>query len=263
MPVWERTTVPLPDAILADVTAGEATWLVGYAWTSDGDFAPRATRRVNGAWTGDTAAGLPAPGRLDGIDAAAGRVWAVGTENVHDTAGNLTGFRALAARWDGTAWRRARLPLVQDDHNRATLNRVDVLPDGQVWAAGTCTRLSPDPDTQVTEPTGVVLHFDGTRWERFDVPEGSGHFTDLAVVDGSVWIAAESGFDGAGVWTLHAEPPGHPTGLSGSLRAVAAGQSGTWTVGADFDDQGTYTPVAAGSPRPFESGGSTGPPTFR
>ncbi|MDX2565492.1 hypothetical protein PV371_39025 [Streptomyces sp. TX20-6-3] len=203
--VWERTKVPLPDAILADVATGKTTWSVGYAWTSDGDFAPQASQWVDGAWTGNKSAGLPTFGRLDGVDTASGRVWAVGTENVHDTDGNLVGFRALANRWDGKAWHREVLPLNQDAQNWATLNRVDVLPDGQVWAAGTQTHLpdNPEPDPELTKPSGVVLHFDGTRWKRFDVPKEVSYLTDLAVIDGQVWIAAESGFDSAGVWSLH------------------------------------------------------------
>ncbi|MGY0060549.1 hypothetical protein ACWY4P_29085 [Streptomyces sp. LZ34] len=188
-PAWKHTTVPVPGAILADVAVDKTTWTVGYSLAGDGfGFKPNASQRTDGRWSPNRAAGLPAHGRLDGVDTVGGHTWAVGTEEIPGPEeGTVIGFRALAARWDGTTWEPARLPLPQSDSAFTQLQAIDVLPNGQAWAVGS------QSDHAAGTESGLVLHYDGTRWKRLTPPEGASFISDvMAVSDHSVWTTSNN-----------------------------------------------------------------------
>jgi hypothetical protein len=186
-PAWKHTKVPLQQTILADVAADKTTWTVGYALPSDGfGFKPKASQRTGGSWSKNRAAGLPAHGRLDGVDTVGRHIWAVGQEEIPAPGGDRPiGYRAMAARWNGAKWESARLPLPKAAGDAETqLQDIDVLPGGEAWAVGS------QKDQKGTE-RGLVLHYDGTRWKGLKSPKDASFISDVtAVGKDSVWITS-------------------------------------------------------------------------
>ncbi|SFO34158.1 hypothetical protein SAMN04489713_105157 [Actinomadura madurae] len=66
-------------------------------------------------------------------------------------------------RWTGSAWVDPQVPLPPS----SSITAVDVRAAGDVWLAGTTAATG-------TSVTGLVMHFDGTSWERIDVPGNLG-----------------------------------------------------------------------------------------
>ncbi|MEU8193570.1 hypothetical protein AB0C10_07285 [Microbispora amethystogenes] len=108
-------------------------------------------------WDGRRWTTVPGPGgRPERVHAAApGDVWAVVNANFLDGAGGAEiegswGSRADLRRWDGTAWRTARPPLVAKD--------VDGLPGGEVWVAGS------------SRGRAAVARWNGWSWSTVPLP---------------------------------------------------------------------------------------------
>lgn len=234
-PAWKLTSVPVPGAILADVAGDRTTWTVGYSWDSVGyGFKPTASQRTRGTWSPNRATGLPARGRLDGVDTVGLHTWAVGTEEIPGPeAGTVSGFRALAARWNGTTWKSAPLPLPRADTVFSQLQAIDVLPDGRAWAVGSET------DRATGTEHGLVLHYDGERWKRMAAPKGSSFISGVTVInDSSVWLT-DNGYDGHWRSRIHhwngarwAQRFSSAPGTDVSLEAVTGrSDRNVWAVG--------------------------------
>lgn len=109
------------------------------------------------------------------------------------------GYRFLRRRraetvvyhWDGAVWSRMQTPSPGD---RAYLRGLVVLAPTDVWAVGSFSR--PDEDASHS----LVLHFDGTAWERVPSPS-PGRFSELNGIDAltprQVWVVGGRGWTGA------------------------------------------------------------------
>jgi hypothetical protein len=82
----------------------------------------------------------------------------------------------LAARWDGTSWRSVKIQDTTPTAARISLNAVDAVATGDVWAVGTA--LSTTGTTPVA--TTLVMHQTGTSWSV--VPSPSPQAADSASV---------------------------------------------------------------------------------
>jgi hypothetical protein len=178
-------------------------WAVGYA----GADPALATTTLTVHWNGTTWKRLPSPspGRQGELSAVAVRsahlAWAVGS---YDTS---IGEKTLILRWNGRTWKQVRSP------SPAVLNSltaVDVLSARDAWAAGTGENDNGDvtaasrPGRLAGSPPpaiDLVLHWNGTRWQRVPCssPPPSG--------DNLAGLAASSPRDAWLVGTRNSERP--------------------------------------------------------
>ncbi|MBO9541979.1 hypothetical protein J7643_15435 [bacterium] len=131
----------------ADFAAAGSGWMVGHQGNSFKATTPAiAMQYRGGSWVG-TNTGVN--GSLLGVSALAdGTAWAAG----RDAAGKV-----LLMKWNGTSWTR------DNSYNKSGhINAVQMLGPSSGWAVGS------DGDN------ALVLHFDGTRWEKSSLPVGFG-----------------------------------------------------------------------------------------
>jgi hypothetical protein len=177
---WRRVPSPSPgtDDYLGSVSATSArnAWAVGYT----------GCRSLVIRWNGTTwkqAGDLGLRGRvvnLQGVAAARGDVWAVGTS----PAGG-----SPILHWDGVSWHQVPSP----DRGTFDLQGVAITPAGNAWAVG-FTKGS----TLAAEKT-AILYWDGASWTQQVSPNhGTGNLL-LGVAIGSAsraWAVGESRHDG-------------------------------------------------------------------
>jgi hypothetical protein len=145
-------------------------WAVG--WTSDGVVTDALVARFDGStWQPSDA---PSDTALADVRAfGPDDVWVVGA------AGNpeIVDERAVALHWDGSTWTQSAMPV---GGGRSGLNAIAGT-SGNLWAVGYHHRGP------------LVLHYDGTRWERMLEIDARGPLTAVAAWQGTTWLA------GAGV----------------------------------------------------------------
>ena len=100
--------------------------------------------------------------RLLAVDASSGsNVWAVGFFEAHSE----VALRSLVLRWNGSAWKRVRSP--NPGHNSENvLTGVSALSRTDVWAVGY--------HSTVAGRQALILHWDGSEWTRFPIPDPPG-----------------------------------------------------------------------------------------
>jgi hypothetical protein len=242
---WQRVSVPVTKGDITAVAAlGERdAWAVGYRLNSDTDLVPVALHWDGTSWTqrstlpdrsfpqvlavrsatdiwaagqgtahwdGTTwtsrqlardPAGMVVPNGL--TTTADGKTWAVG-QAMLDTI--KTGVPAVQT-WDGTAWTRQALP----DVGKGELSSVTAVSATDVWAAGVAYA------TDANSPeTSLVLHWDGSTWQRVTTPNRNG---------GHTWIGGVTALSTNDVWAVGG-------GLVGGTDCPFAmhWDGGSWTV---------------------------------
>lgn len=121
-----------------------------FAWAGSG------TRPDNGSfflsphiteWTGTEWRDMPVPdadGRIEAMDGDGDRhAWAVGPGGLGE---------GITLQWNGTVWRRHRVPT---EGSSNYLNDVDIVDYSDTWCVGS---------------DGLILHWDGTDWEKSTSP---------------------------------------------------------------------------------------------
>ena len=100
--------------------------------------------------------------RLLAVDASSGSsVWAVGFYEARSG----RALRSLVLRWNGSAWRRVRSP--NPGHlSENVLTGVSVRSRTDVWAVGY--------QSTATGRHALILHWDGSDWTRFTIPDPPG-----------------------------------------------------------------------------------------
>ena len=185
------------------------------------------------AWTREPSvdAGQPAGGSLDGVAAIApDDVWAVGSY------GQGAPSRTLIEHRDGTSWRIVPSPNKGPFPN--SLSSVAAIAADDVWAVGTWF-------TKAFVDRTLVLHWDGTSWERVPSPNVGAGANDLVSVDAAatddVWAVGVAGlktltehWDGTSWSVVKSKTPGGNADLAG---VVAIASDDVWAVGGRFDPQ--------------------------
>ena len=151
-------------------------------------------------------------GTLTGVAAmATDDVWVVGS-----TGDPVVGSeRALALRWDGSAWERAPvIPAIGG--GRSALVAVSALSADDVWAVG------------YHHNTPAVLHFDGDAWSRSNADLQGDLLAVTAVGQDDAWVVGSTiaRFDGT-KWSTWGSVRGE--GTLGGIGAVSPAD--VWAVG--------------------------------
>ena len=84
---------------------------------------------------------------------------------------------AVAMHWDGAEWRVIKVP------DAARLLALGLTADGEVWAAGYERAADPN-DFAITLERGVVLRWNGERWDRYILPPQQGRLYAVAAQPG-------------------------------------------------------------------------------
>ncbi|MEV7008080.1 hypothetical protein [Streptosporangium sp. NPDC051022] len=117
---------------------------------------------------------LKSDGTLEAITAKQGHVWAVGSQE-----------ERTPLVWHGVSgsWEKQRVPAI----GGGTLRRVWQISPSDVWAVGEVAADPGEPGPPAPRP--LVLHWDGSRWTRVEVPVPRGTLHGLtAFGPGDVWI---------------------------------------------------------------------------
>ena len=168
---WRHVESPNPGGRsrnddLTDVAALSArnAWAVGSF--SNGQDRQTLAEHWNGSrWRVKTTPNPAGPHRTDrllAVDASSGsNVWAVGFFEARS--GHA--LRTLVLRWNGSAWKRVQSP--NPGHMQENvLNGVAVLSRRDVWAVGYRTSAG--------NRQAFILHWDGSDWTRFPIPDPPG-----------------------------------------------------------------------------------------
>jgi hypothetical protein len=156
---------------------------------------------------------------LEGIDAAANDdVWAVGRLSPTPY------YQTLTEHWDGASWSVVPSPnlggLTNDLEDVAAVSATDA------WAVGWFA----DPD--VARTVGLILHWDGHRWDPTPIHDGRGsnalHGVS-ALDENDVWGVGESGADhglavhwDGSTWSVVPTPPLHETTTFWAVEAISS-----------------------------------------
>ena len=140
--------------------------------------------------------------------------WAFGGNNVGSAAGTNI---PVAQKWNGSTWHAVTLP-------------ADVI--GPVWAA---SAPAANDIWAVTELTGYLVHFNGSRWAVAKTfASGLSATWVTAFSPTNVWVFGRTGFGpGLGTWHLHGTTWTNVTGLGGSVSTASAlSASDIWAIGS-------------------------------
>lgn len=235
---WTQPTIPDSGrSALTGVSAASArdVWAVG---STSGDAAQQTLiLHWNGsAWTKTDS---PSPGGAQGLSSLSGvraisarDAWAVGTFNdgISDTS------QALILHWDGSSWRRAKLPPVSATH--ADLVGVSASSARDVWAVGSLDKGAG------TQP--LIMHYDGSSWKQAKSPAAAGgELLGVRAVSATGAWAIGQFFKGAvarslilhwdgSSWRQQISP--NPSATTNLLNGIAATSArNAWAVG-EFGD---------------------------
>ena len=185
---WSVVPSPNPSSTqnaLNAVAAVSATdvWAVGFASTGSGLI-------LIEHWDGTAWSVVPNPPNSSGISdltalavVSANDIWAVGVGTVEDELGTAT------LHWNGTVWSVIPSPNVTPEVDN-TLAGAVAIASNDVWAVGT------QQPTSLTDPTTLILHWDGSRWTIVSDPRPEGgHLTGISAASSNdVWATGNSEF---------------------------------------------------------------------
>jgi hypothetical protein len=112
-------------------------------------------------------------------------IWAIGTNAWGDA-------DDLLARWNGTTWTGVEIPgLPQEENHRASFNGIYAASSSDVWIVGDEYRS----DDENTTAAPLVLHFDGSTWQRVDPSVADVGALGNVAPDGrgGIWVIPETG----------------------------------------------------------------------
>jgi hypothetical protein len=247
------TPVPTPDPgsgdnFLTSIRASSpaSIWAVGGFVDDTGIVQPLVLHYDGSAWTRQNTPVL-AGSQLNGVRAvAANNVWAVGYAENQDA--------TLILHWDGTAWSQVPSPSPGGGN---ILNSIAAHSASDAWAVGVTSsspfgaRGRPAPGGRATataDPQALILHWNGTSWQR--VPSPSPGAVDLLTSVGassatSAWAvgltqasitSAPQTFTlrwNGSAWKQVASPdPGGPGRSDQLFGVVVNSASSAWAVGS-------------------------------
>jgi hypothetical protein len=132
-----------------------------------------ATPASEPSWVVQSSPALPSGSLLNGIAAISSTdAWSVG---VRGDAGLTWRSRTLVERWDGRSW---RVVAATSPRPHASLAAIAATSANDLWAVGEYS-LSEDFPFERTHP--LVIRWNGSRWQREDLPPITGSVELLAV----------------------------------------------------------------------------------
>ncbi|HEX9988297.1 MAG TPA: hypothetical protein VGE45_07455 [Chloroflexia bacterium] len=181
-----------------------------------------------------------------------GDVWAVGA---YSEDGVL--FNTLAMRWDGTAWQLSPPPNPGQFGN--ILNDVAAISADNVWAVGNYLTH------EYQDGHMLILHWDGSQWERVPTPPRSTHnlLALKAFGKDDIWAAGTQVLHWNGSqWSIAPVPEAYSGGYFDAI--AAASPNDLWVLGNDGNDavylhwdgtawSGGKTPKLADGPYPHDA----------
>ena len=244
---WTQVPSPSPGGALGSYLYGVSAlsasdaWAVGRAYDT-----PLILHWDGSAWTQ-----VDAPGGLVDLNS----VVALSATDAFAVGNTFGGFdRPVVLHWNGTRWSKMRL----DTSNRGVskrghsedLNGVSAFSGSDVWAVGTTTTYR-----RGIPSAPLILHFDGSSWQRVAGAIPSGHQTELSGVSAvnghNVWAVGSYSvgrdtrtfiehFKGTNWRQTNSPHPGN-YGLSRLEGVDAIGPGKAWTAGAFVDSGQTRT----------------------
>lgn len=190
-------------------------------------------------------------------------IWAVGRTYGPATPGDWNQY-TFAIHWDGSAWTIVPTPnpTAAPELTWCSLNAIAALAPDDIWAAGTCNIQ--DPGAGYVGTHNLVIHWDGSSWQRIDSPippsfglqgvSGDSIHEILALAADDIWFFGEwitlnaqsftfryalaMHYDGSN-FTVHDVPVVGSNGAT-IYAADAHSPNDIWAVGAAGDgDPGT------------------------
>ena len=188
------TTVPLPNSPTATLRAVVAVahdnvWAAGDYLAPGNIHTPWIVHWDGATWT-EVAVPAGVTGSLRALAAtSAGDIWAAGTT------GDQVAGDSLILHWDGTAWRR--VPSPNGSGPLSGLSSLSAVAADDAWAVGSSRN---GPFSAPTE--AIVLHWDGSQWQRVASPALAGQPARLtgvaALGPGDVWMVGTHRYDATG-----------------------------------------------------------------
>jgi hypothetical protein len=244
---WQQVPSPAGRGTVGAIAArGPAdAWAVGQLATGYHISSPQISHWDGSAWSISPSPAIS--GRRAGLRGVAatgpGDAWAVGND----------GRYALVEHWNGTAWSRATVPApTTGEFYGSKLTAVTARSASDVWAVGTFSHLSSEPDSL------FALHYDGTSWRVVPMAQTGSQTNSnipvpnalVAVGPNDLWMVGDQSnfaspitltehWDGA-KWTIVPSPFDHGSDSttsisSGALVSVTARASNdVWAAGESF-----------------------------
>jgi hypothetical protein len=188
------TNVPLPDSPTATLRAVVAiahdnVWAAGDYLAPGNIHTPWIVHWDGAIWTAvDVPVGVT--GSLRALAAtSASDIWAAGAT------GDQVAGGSLILHWAGTSWQR--IPSPNGSGPLSGLSSLSAVAADDAWAVGSSRN---GPFSAPTE--AIVLHWDGSQWQRVASPALAGQPTGLtgvaALGPGDVWMVGTHRFDATG-----------------------------------------------------------------
>ena len=231
---WSVVPSPNPSGTLnilygVAAVASNDVWAVGYAATA-------SSGAVIMHWNGSVWSVVPNPpssifmsNLLALAVISANDIWAVGSGRIGDEDATLT------LHWNGTAWSFVSSPNVTPEVDN-TLSGVAAIASNDVWAVGT------QQPTNLTDPSTLILHWDGSAWTIVPniSPEGGHLLAAAAVTSNDVWATGYSElgtlaehWDGTS-WSIVQTPDIRGSEPLFLPSVVALSSNNVWAVGEFF-----------------------------
>jgi hypothetical protein len=222
---WSTVLAPLPPDSGNGGFLGVATlsptdaWAAGWVSAQGGPDVGLLEHWDGTGWTAIAAPGADAGSVLNAVSATGpGDVWAAG----------YTGDdQPWLLHYDGHAWRKVPAPPIAGK----LWGEVDALAGtgpGDVWAVGRVVTTQSDPGH------GLVLHWDGVRWQQVTTPATAGEVRGVAATRDGVLAA---GTDTTGARAVSVRYGNGPHG-AGTLGALLPGLDGVDPVAVGSDRDG-------------------------
>jgi hypothetical protein len=289
---WTRVASPNRGSVasvLQDVAMVPGTttaWAVGYSYDSNLAAYRTMTQRFNGtSWSIVPSLNASATGysQLNRVDATStSNVWAIGSLVERYNGANwvamsgpagvalrgldvvspsevwvagYSGSAAAVSQWRNGTW-TTRYTQASTGRHLTVFEAIAVDASGQVWAVG----WDRDYNAPGRPVSSLVVHFDGTSWNRETTPNPANRNTlmDVALADSQVFavgVAQDTSGGGitprslwlrkqGGSWSSLAVPPGEAGSQDQLLSVAAVSPTSVWSVGYySSPSSGLYEPL--------------------
>jgi hypothetical protein len=148
--------------------------------------------------------------------------WAIGQTSTS------AGYTATATQWNGTSWTQTQVTAPSSPNLVLSMNAISGDSPSDIWAVGTAA--SSGYRNRVVQ--SVMLHYNGSSWTQFTVPDNSGLTAVAAISPTDAWAVAADGnilnWNGTS-WTVETTAFNSPAVATPAIAAVSA--TNIWIAG--------------------------------